>query len=168
MKSMISRAGMNRFLRQSDAKTCAVAEAAGLRRELWGSRVRTRSKRGFELVQMAALYNRLPDEAVIVFGTWQGYGIPHNWIELPGGEIWEPISASIGPTEVQRKLWHLDEYSDVKCRFTPKEVARAAVAQKCTGDLYALGLFAEPEVESEKRDKLGYTNTMEGLDDGRN
>lgn len=74
-----------RLVRQNDEETRARAEAAGLRRELWGSRARTRSKRCFELVQMAALHDKLPEGAVIVLGNRREFCLPHNWIELPGG-----------------------------------------------------------------------------------
>lgn len=99
-----NRAEGDRLLAEADLKAEAKARDNGLRSEFWGEDdLRPRSKACYELVQRAVLDKALPDEATIVFGTWSASPdaglppIPHTWVELPGDEIWEPVSASVGP-----------------------------------------------------------------------
>ncbi|MGX5691742.1 hypothetical protein ACWKWA_01000 [Dermacoccus abyssi] len=130
----------------------AAAEAEytfeGVPVEYWGHKPTTRIKGCYELTGYVVMKQKVPAGTEMVFGHWQvgqgleGFDIPHVWLQLPDGRIWEPVSATLDEAEAQIDRHDLREYDHVeKTRFSDKEAIRLMLKYKTVG-----GDFAQLEV----------------------
>ena len=95
----------------------------------------TRIKGCYELTGYVVMKQKVPAGTEMVFGHWQvgqgleGFDIPHVWLQLPDGRIWEPVSATLDEAEAQIDRHGLREYDHVeKTRFSDKEAIRHGVS----------------------------------------
>lgn len=105
-----------------------------------------RHQRCFELATFAVVFGTAPRDAQLVHDSWHGPGaparIPHAWVLLADGSVWEPIRARL---YADRAAWyHWTAARD--------EVAYAGpLAQRLTLQHQHYGPWHRPPVRLEER-----------------
>lgn len=84
-----------------------------------------RLRRCFELAGYALTIGDAPSDAILIHGTWQHIvhaerRIAHAWLELPDGQIWEPIQGNIW----HRRAWIALLQPQEERRYTRAEARR--------------------------------------------
>jgi hypothetical protein len=87
-----------------------------------------RLTRCYELAAYALTIGTAPDDAILVHGTWQHVvhtdkRIGHAWLELPDGQIWEPIRGVIW----YRAAWNMILQPIEERRYTKSEAHNAVM-----------------------------------------